>query len=260
MKQIKIIFFDVDGTLIDIKRKKITPKVVEMLCQLQEKGTKIVIATGRSPIQLPKFEGVNFDAYLTFNGSLCFIPDEPIFSNPLAKQDVYQLLANANQLQKPMTIATQYRNAANGLDTDLQEYYGFGGIELTVAPDFDDILQKETIYQVLMPIKQAQYEMALHKVQDAKITAWWDRAVDIIPKNGGKGRRIQAILDYYGLTKEEAMAFGDGNNDIAMFEAVGHAVAMDNASDDLKAVSHAICGDVADDGVYTYCKAIGLID
>ena len=55
-------------------------------------------------------------------------------------------------------------------------------------------------------------------------------------------------------TKEEAMAFGDGNNDLEMLKAVGHAVAMRNASKELKEVADVICGDVSEDGIYTYCK------
>ena len=55
------------------------------------------------------------------------------------------------------------------------------------------------------------------------------------------------------------MAFGDGNNDIEMIETVGHGVAMENASKELKAVADDVCGHVADDGIYHYCLANGLI-
>ena len=55
------------------------------------------------------------------------------------------------------------------------------------------------------------------------------------------------------------MAFGDGNNDIEMLEAVGIGVAMANASDELKNVADEICGDVSEDGVYHYCVEQGLI-
>lgn len=55
------------------------------------------------------------------------------------------------------------------------------------------------------------------------------------------------------------MAFGDGNNDIEMLEAVGRGVAMKNASLELKSIADDICDDVANDGIYSYCKAIGLI-
>ena len=43
----KIIFFDIDGTLIDMKRKQISGKTMEMLKRLKEKGVMICIATER---------------------------------------------------------------------------------------------------------------------------------------------------------------------------------------------------------------------
>ena len=55
------------------------------------------------------------------------------------------------------------------------------------------------------------------------------------------------------------MAFGDGNNDIEMLEAVGTGVAMANASPRLKEIAADICGHVADDGIYHYCMEHQLI-
>ena len=96
-------------------------------------------------------------------------------------------------------------------------------------------------------------------VEGAKITAWWHRAMDIIPAAGDKGRGVAKILEYFGLNRSQAMAFGDGNNDIEMMQAVDHAIAMGNASAELKAISSDICGDAGEDGVYHYCAAHGLI-
>lgn len=45
--------------------------------------------------------------------------------------------------------------------------------------------------------------------------------MDIIPANGRKGLGIEKVLDYVPFTKEEAIAFGDGTNDIEMLQAVG---------------------------------------
>ena len=74
-----------------------------------------------------------------------------------------------------------------------------------------------------------------------------------------KGIGVNKVLEYYGIDKSQAMAFGDGNNDIEMFEQVGHPIAMGNASDDLKAVADEICGDVSEDGIYQYCLENELI-
>lgn len=49
MNPIKIIFFDIDGTLIDMQKKQISEITLEMLRRLREKGILICLATGRSP-------------------------------------------------------------------------------------------------------------------------------------------------------------------------------------------------------------------
>ena len=92
-----------------------------------------------------------------------------------------------------------------------------------------------------------------------KSVRWTPRFADIIPIDGGKNVGIDRIIDYYGISLDETMAFGDGNNDIEMLEAVGRGVAMKNASLELKSIADDICDDVANDGIYSYCKAIGLI-
>ena len=61
MQQIKIIFFDIDGTLLDFGKKDLSPKTREALLKLRANGIRICIATGRSPLAVPKFEGVEFD-------------------------------------------------------------------------------------------------------------------------------------------------------------------------------------------------------
>lgn len=258
MDQIKIVFFDIDGTLIDMEKKKISEKTLEMLRRLREKGIIICIATGRSPITLPQFEGVEFDAFLTFNGSLCYNSRETIFSNPIPAGDVRQLIRNASMLGRPVAVATKDRLAANGWDKDLADYYAIAHLELKVAEDFEDVASRE-VYQLMMGCREKDYPAILQDAPGAKIAAWWDRAADIIPASGGKGRGIEKILEYYGLTRAEAMAFGDGNNDIEMLQAVDTAVAMENASSRLKAVASDICGHVAEDGIYHYCLRHGLI-
>lgn len=112
MSAIKIVFFDIDGTLIDMNKKRISEKMLETLRRLKENGTIICIATGRSPIALPHFEGVEFDAFLTFNGSYCFTEDADIFSNPIPTEDVHMIIQNATALGRPLTVATKNRLAS----------------------------------------------------------------------------------------------------------------------------------------------------
>lgn len=255
---IKIVFFDIDGTVIDLNTKKISKKMLQTFVELKEKKVIICIATGRAPMGLPRFEGVEFDTFLTFNGSYCFNNKHLIFNNPIQTEDIKTIIHNAASINRPVSIATTKRLAANGKDQDLIDYYAFTKQEVEVAEDFEEVVNEE-IYQVMLGCREEEYAQIVKDVVNAKITAWWDRAVDIIPANGGKGYGVEKILDYYHLTKEDAMAFGDGNNDIEMLQAVGLGVAMGNASAELKEMADDICGHVADDGIYYYCKKHGLI-
>ena len=256
---IKIAFFDIDGTLIDMEKKVISEKTIETLQKMKAKGIRICIATGRTAVTLPKFDDIEFDAYLTFNGSYCFCGNETIYSNSITNSDVKTILKNAKRMNRDVSIATKTRVAANGAnDVDLKDYYGFAKLELKVADDFDEVANDE-VYQIMLGCRKPEYDEILKDTQNAKIAAWWDRAVDIIPLNSGKGAGIKKVLEYFHFTKEEAMAFGDGDNDLEMFEEVGCSVAMGNASENLKKNASHICASVSDDGIYHFCIEQGII-
>ena len=50
MHKPRIIFFDIDGTLIDMEKKRITERTLDALCRLQQNGILLAVATGRSPL------------------------------------------------------------------------------------------------------------------------------------------------------------------------------------------------------------------
>jgi len=259
MKDVKIIFFDIDGTLIDMNRKQISSKMLDTLRALKKQNILLCIATGRSPIALPHFEDVNFDAFLTFNGSYCYNQKESIYENPIPQKDIKQIIENSQTLGRPVAIATKDRTITNGKDADLIEYFSFAHQEPVISKDFNSTIDNEKIYQLMLGSRKEDYDKVMNNTTDSKITAWWNRAVDIIPASGGKGIGISKILDYYGLDKSQAIAFGDGNNDIEMLKAVGWGLAMDNASDDLKTIANEVIGSVTDDGIHKFCVENNLI-
>ena len=89
MHKPRIIFFDIDGTLIDMEKKRITERTLDALRRLQQNGILLAIATGRSPLIVPKFDGVEFDVFLTYNGSFCYNMTGDISVSPIPPQDVH---------------------------------------------------------------------------------------------------------------------------------------------------------------------------
>ena len=258
-KDIRIAFFDIDGTLIPMDQKDMSENTKQTLRKLKENGIKICLATGRGPVALPHFEGIDFDLFLTYNGSYCYDDKgETIYSHAIPTKDVQMIIDNASKMNRPVTLATKDRTVSNGKDQDLIEYAAFANRGVYVSDDFDEAAKTE-VFQLMMGARKEDYSRILENVENAMITSWWYRAVDIIPTNSGKGPAIKKVLEHYGLDRSQAIAFGDGNNDIQMLEAVGTGIAMANASEELKEVADEICKDAADDGVYHYCLENQLI-
>lgn len=258
MAPVKIIFFDIDGTLVDPQTGSISEKTVQALKRLQANGIKRCIVTGRSPVSLPDFGDLHFDVISTFNGSFCYTDTHVIYSNPIDPADIQTVVQNAAALGRPVSIATQDRLAANGIDPDLADYYRLANLELTVAKDFENTCQ-ENIYQIMLGCRDEDHSAIIRDARNVKLAISWDRAVDVIPLTGGKGSAIRHILAHYHLDHTEALAFGDSHNDIEMLQAVGTGVAMGNAAEQLKAVADDVCGSVSEDGIYHYCIRKGLI-
>ena len=169
MKEIKIAFFDIDGTLIDLDRKEISEKMLETLTRLKRRGIILCPATGRAPMTLPHFGEIEFDAFLTFNGSYCFNSEQTIFSNPLASEDVKRLIENAGEIGRPVSIATKNRLAANGADRDLIDYYAMAKLKVEIADDFD-MLAREEVFQVMMGCYESEYAHMMKDIGSARIT------------------------------------------------------------------------------------------
>ena len=63
-----------------------------------------------------------------------------------------------------------------------------------------------------------------------------------------KGRAMETAARHLGVDLSEVMALGDGDNDREMLEVAGTAVAMGQASDDLKELAHVVAPTVDADG------------
>lgn len=258
MAPVKIIFFDIDGTLIDSKTGRISEKTRYTLHQLQKNGIKRCIVTGRPVASLPDFGDLEFDVLATFNGCYCYTDQAVIYSNPIDPADVRIVMQNAAALGRPVSVAARDRLAANGIDRDLYDYYRLSGLELTVAEDFEETC-REDIYQIMLGCRESDFPAIIRDAANVKLASSWERAVDVIPLTGGKGSAIRHILEHYGLDPSQAIAFGDNHNDIEMLQAVGMGVAMGNATPQLKAIADEVCGPVSEDGIYHYCVDHGLI-
>ena len=105
---IKAIFFDIDGTLSNMETRSVSDITIETLQRLQANNIKVCIATGRHPLSVPTFEGVTFDAILSFNGSYCFDKEgHVLYSHPIPHKDVLRIIDNASSINRSVSLASK---------------------------------------------------------------------------------------------------------------------------------------------------------
>ena len=90
MTQRYALFFDIDGTLVSFKTHEIPPSTIFALTQAKANGSRVYIATGRPPIIITNLGAIEhlIDGYITTNGALCFVGNELVSCQPIAKEDV----------------------------------------------------------------------------------------------------------------------------------------------------------------------------
>ena len=103
----------------------------------------------------------------------------------------------------------------------------------------------------------------LHIIRDAthntKFAGWTDNFSDVMSRDGGKASGALEVLKQLGISPEKTIAFGDGGNDLELFEVVGTSVAMGNANPEVLEQATMITDDVDHDGIYNACVRLGLI-
>ena len=190
---IKIAFFDIDGTLLKMGHRELTEKTAKALNSLRQKGILLCMATGRGYLSIPAFQDVTFDVLLTFNGSYVTVGEKIIFKNPLNHHDKHQIIRNLKKMNRAAAISNEHFIVTNGTDQDLEQYFRFGNEILTIADNFDELC-KDDIYQIMCSCRKEEYDQILEGTKETQITAWWDKAADIIPLNCGKGNAVNAVF------------------------------------------------------------------
>ena len=76
-----------------------------------------------------------------------------------------------------------------------------------------------------------------------------NHSMEVYAKDVSKATGILDVLNLLHIDIQDSYCFGDGPNDVEMFETVGHPIAMGNALDIIKERAEDVCLSVLEDGV-----------
>lgn len=258
---IKAVFLDIDGTLVSFRSHRAPESAVRAVKQLRDKGVKVFIATGRHIRFLNNLGDMQFDGYVTLNGSYCYVGcDEVIYRHPIRQEDIRRLVDFQSAGDTfPCIFVRENDSFLFGQSEDVGKLLRLINLPEPPVKEVDEALREE-VFQLLAFFNPDQEKRVMSDVlTDCEATRWTSLFADVVPAGGSKRIGVEKILEYFGISRQETMAFGDGGNDMAMLEYAGIGVAMGNAEDNVKQVADFVTRDIDDDGVEYALKYFGLL-
>lgn len=255
----KIIFFDIDDTL---SRAGIIDKTNQATLEaLADSDIKLVISTGRSKAILPPdilalLQADVLDAIICMNGQYSFDNHHRISHYPLSDKQTAKIvdLCQASRLIHKFDSATHI--AWSDENERLREFNARTPNSI-VDPDY---YKDHEVYQCSVFFdKQTDKMQEVNFAQEGlKLVHWHHIGGDILPLEASKARGILDVCEYYGVDASDCMAFGDGMNDLEMFDLVGFAVAMGDAQPALIERADFVTGTIEERGIQSVLARLDI--
>lgn len=247
---VKAIFFDIDGTLVSFATHAIPQSTLDAVREVRRKGVKVFIATGRPLPFIDNLGPLEYDGIMSVNGALCQTLDGvTIHKSPVDKADLERLIALHSADPFPIACATSDSVFVTEESDKVKAVFGLLDVKATAVRPLEACLDEEVMQIIAFFPVERQAQIMDEVLTGCEAHRWHEDFTDIIAKGNSKSTGIDCILAHYGFSLSEAMAFGDGGNDIPMLSHVPYGIAMGNASDAVKASASFVTDSVDDDGV-----------
>ncbi|HEM5133584.1 TPA: HAD family hydrolase [Streptococcus suis] len=278
----KIIFLDVDGTLVDY-HNRIPESAIRAIRQARENGHLVYVCTGRSRAEMqPELWEIGLDGMIGGNGSYVEHQGQVIMHQLLSEEDSRAIVDWLHERGLEF-----YLESNNGLFASekfreraretLQIYsMNKGKTAEEVANQevedvihgmvFDGELYRDDLNKVSFVLDSYQDHLDSKQAFPQLVANTWggrgESALfgDLGVKDIDKAHAISVLLDYLGASQADTIAFGDAKIDISMLDYCAVGVAMGNGGAEILAIADMITDDVEEDGLYNAFERLGLLD
>lgn len=250
---IRLICTDLDGTLFGLHGS--LPEINRSaLVECEKRGIHVALVSGRGFPMMKRLSGeIGIRAALaSANGArIDASPDGPtLYEGFFEKQKAEELMAllmslhvnfeaytrGANYVSRPELMPERHKRGllANIQAGDIEVVYDDGRMLKEAAHCSYKLVAFSEKTEDIEKVRRALDERGIAHCSSGR------QNVEIMPEGIDKGRALSRLSEYFGVSREETMAFGDFTNDISMLKAAGHPVAMENAVDEMKRIAEII--------------------
>jgi len=254
----KMLVLDLDDTLLR-DDYSISARNREALMRAQEKGVKVVLASGRPTPAMLKFADelnlAKFQSYMiSFNGAVItdLAQNKIIFNQSLTQKEIHQL----HDFSKKHNVDIITYLEESIVSERISEYIDVE-IKLTgmshkqvscfksavTAPAVKCIMLEEPNY-----LKGVEQKLKT-ECPDLSVSISKPFFLEITPNGIDKAASIRFLADHLGIAKDQIIAVGNAGNDLSMVQYAGLGVWVDNVDDSLRHYADVVVASNMNDGV-----------
>ncbi|MBT2636652.1 MULTISPECIES: Cof-type HAD-IIB family hydrolase [unclassified Bacillus (in: firmicutes)] len=254
----KIVFLDVDGTITNYEDGSIPISTIEAIRSLKSKGLKVVAATGRPLSMCKELQELGIETFITANGGYVKHNQEVIHKVPMDKGIIKEVMEFAKIENNGLSFYTE-ELSMNGV-TELKILSALKEtLSLNKYPGTQPLIHNEDVFLLCLFANDKTVEKYIQKFPYLRFRRWHPYVLNVLQEDVSKSLAIMKTLEFFGIDKSEAIAFGDGENDIDMLELVGLGIAMGNGKEKLKNIADFVTKPSSEDGIDYALKRYGII-
>lgn len=282
---VKLIAIDMDGTLLTPEHS-ITPRTILAINKALEQGIQVVIATGRAFYEahgIVREYDLNIP-YICLNGAQIRNEQHEIVENyPMNNElitevtDVFKSEDVFYQVYTDRAIYTTSIERDIDIFIELAEQSGgnpdvekirrlmrerMAKTSLKEVENYREIYEREDEHVLKFLAassnkpKLIRTKSYLNEIDQLAVSSSSYGNVEVTRKDAQKGIALEKIAEELNVDLKDVMAIGDNLNDISMLKRAGTAVAMGNATSEVKAIADVVTGTNIEDGVATAIENI----
>ena len=273
----KVIFIDVDGTLVDYENH-LPESAVRAIRKARENGHRVYICTGRSRAEVYReIWDIGLDGMIGGNGSYVEDDGQVLMHRLITKEQCKRIVdwLHGRKLEfyleskSGLYASEQFETAAL---SSIREYSRRKGrnADITVRDVFPDMifgakLYRDDLNKVSYLLNSYQdFLDTKEQFKDLQNGTWGGTGEtalfgDLGVKDITKAHAIDVLLQHLKVKKEDTIAFGDAKIDIPMLEYCAVGVAMGNGGEEIRQMADYVTEDVEKDGLWKAFAHLGLI-
>ena len=268
----KCVITDLDGTIIH--NHKLSENNKKAINILLENNIKVLFATGRSLNHVSSiYDQIGFKCdSILFNGG-CFLKADGTISDIsylsgtqvketakiFLKHNISAIYYSLNEIYT-LNIDSVKASFKHAMMLEIKKdfepsYYQ----NLIVLNDIEELKTKEIIKSEAMSANLNLLNMCkteLKEIEGCAVVSALTRNIEVTSKNATKGKVGKWYCDQNKIPLNDVVVFGNGRNDISLFETFENSYAVKDSTAEVKKAAKNICGLSYEDGFYHQIKLL----